>query len=143
MTILLPYAGPRRGYLFLEVLVSMGILMASLLIVTEVAMWSMGQRKQALARQDALELATNILEAARALPSHQLDQQWADKQQLPESLAEKLFMPQLKVTVEPDKSHAGIKKVSVEINWRITKTTPARPVRLVALLGTRVGAAAQ
>lgn len=127
----------RRGFTVMETLVSLGLLTAVLVLVAQVAVWGIGERRRADARQDALEAAANLLESARAAPWESLTDDWAAAQRLPEPLTERLSGWKLTVRVEPEAPRSLVKRVSIEVTWTHDDGSPARPVRLVGLFAAR------
>ncbi len=129
--------GARRGFTIVEITVALGILSVGILLVAQMALWSLHERRRQALREEALEAAANVLEAARAGPWEQLTPEWAAAQRLPASLTAELREAKLNVRVEPEESLPAARRVSVEITWRHEDGTAARPVSLVGLFGTR------
>jgi prepilin-type N-terminal cleavage/methylation domain-containing protein len=128
----------RRGFTVLEIMVALGILSVVLVLVAQVGLWSLGERKRSALRQEALEAAANILESAQASPWEALTPPWAAAQRLPDGLAQRLDEARLEVRVEPEASHPRTKRVTVALAWRLGDGKPARPVVLVGLFSPRV-----
>jgi hypothetical protein len=118
-------------------MVAFAVLAAAMLLVAQTGYLALCERQAGMARQEALEAAANTLEAARSLAWEELTPAWANRQQLPESLAGRLRSGKLEVRVEPVATQPRIKRVTVEIHWSPDDDKPARTVRLVALRSAR------
>jgi type II secretory pathway pseudopilin PulG len=127
----------RPAFTVLESIVALGILGGVLVMLGQVGYWSMRERLFGEARQTALELAANQLEAARALEWEALTPQWADAQALPEHSALSLIDGRLRVLVEMQKDSPLLKRVSVEVSWRPQAGAAEQSVRLVTLIAAR------
>jgi hypothetical protein len=127
----------RDGFTVLEILVALGVLILAMLLVTEVAVWGLGERQRVGDRHYALELAANLLESAQALPWGELTPAWAAAQKLPEPLADRLTGGRLTVRVEPEKSRPRTKRVTVEVRWQDKQNVAARPIQLVGFFSAR------
>jgi len=97
----------------------------------------MRDRKRNADRHEALELAANILESARACPWNSLSPSWAAEQKLPDFPVERLHEGRLTVRVESAADDPAIKRVTVAIHWLQEDGKAARPVELTALFSTR------
>jgi prepilin-type N-terminal cleavage/methylation domain-containing protein len=136
-----PAAAPRRpagrrGFTLAETMVALAVLGVVLLLVAQLGSLVLTERLRSAGRQDALEAADNVLEAARACPWDDLTPAWAARQRLPESLAGRLPHGQLEVRVEPEASRPHTRRVTVEVRWTFAGK-PARPVQLVDLRSAR------
>lgn len=123
----------RRGFTVMETTLAIGILAVGLVLVAELVTWSLAERARLLRRQEAIEAAANIMEAARACPWEQLDADWAARQRLPESLAARLREGRVAVRVEREKHAPALKRLTVVIEG---KNMP--PVQLTGLYSARV-----
>ena len=128
----------RQGFTVLEIMVALGLLSVALVLVAQVGLWSLSERRRSALRQEVLETAANILESAQASSWEALTPEWAAAQRLPESLAERLDQAQLTVRAEPEASRPQIKRVTVTIAWRLSNGMPAQPVVLVGLFSARL-----
>jgi hypothetical protein len=108
-----------------------------MLLVAEVGLRSLAERRRSSTRQDAVECVANVLESARALPWEDLNPEWAAGQQLPEELGQRLPGGKLTVLVEPEAARPRTKRVTVELSWERTREGSAGPVRLVGLFNAR------
>jgi hypothetical protein len=122
-------------------MLALGILGVMLLLLAQLACQVLSERQHNSTRQEAVEAAANVLEAARACPWDELTPAWADRQRLPESLGRRLRDGQLQVRVEPEASRPHTRRVTVEVHWSLDDR-PAPPVRLVALRSARTTAPA-
>jgi hypothetical protein len=129
----------RRAFSLLDCVAAIGLLALAMTLVAQVSLWSLGERRQGLARQEALEEAANLLETARTLPWEELTPQWAQKQRLPDGLAERLGHGHLTVHVEPVPSRPHTRRVNVTITWD-RQSLPGQEVQLTALLSARSAA---
>lgn len=122
----------RRAFTVMETTLAIGILSVGLVLVGELVAWSLAERTRLLTRQEAIEAAANIMEAARACPWEQLDAEWAARQRLPESLAARLHEGRVAVRVEQEKHVPTLKRLTVVIEG---KQMP--PVQLTGLYSAR------
>jgi type II secretory pathway pseudopilin PulG len=121
-----------RGFSMVEMTAALGILAAAMVMVGQVSLWCLAERKRHLARQDAQEAAVNILEAARATSWEALTPAWAKEQQrLPESMAG----GKIEVRVEPETGRPQTKRVTVEVQCELDGDKQHRPARVVKLVG--------
>lgn len=130
---------PRRAFTIMELVVALAGLALGLTLVLELAMWSTAERRRLLVRGDALEAAANVLEAAQAASYDGLTSEWAAAQQLPTSLAPRLYNGRWTVRVEPEP--APLKRVTVEIAWQGSGIDTGQPVRLSGWFGPRTSGA--
>ena len=130
-----------RGFTILECVAALSILAMVMLLVVQTGYWSMRERIRTASRHAALELASNILESARAGPFETLTPDWAAGQKLPEESGRLLSKAQLTVRVEPEKNLPHTKRVTVEIRWQTEVTMPPQTVQLVGLFSSRSAAA--
>jgi hypothetical protein len=112
----------------------------ALVLVAQLSFWSLSERRRNALRQEALETAANVLEAAQASSWEALTPEWAAGQRLPGPVAQRLDAGQLTVRVEPEASRPQTKRVTVEIDWRQWDGLPARPVVLVGFFSPRSAA---
>lgn len=134
-------ARPRAAFSLVEITASFALLVAALVLITQVAGWTLVEREQASARQAAFEHAANLLEAARALPEGDLTPAWAASHKLPEALARQLTDGRLLVRVASEAGRTGVKRVTVEIHSRAGDGQEQRPIQLVALVSARTAEA--
>jgi type II secretory pathway pseudopilin PulG len=127
----------QMGFTILEITIALGLLIVVMGLVAQVGFESMRDRWRSAARRDALELAANTLEAARACSWEELTPEWAGKQQPPEVFGQRLSGLQLMVTVEPEGTGGLSKLVTVIVKWNTPEGTPARPVELVGVFSAR------
>ncbi len=132
----------RRGFTLIETMVALGVLGVVLLLLAQLGGQVLLERRRNAARQEAVEAAANVLEAARACPWDELTPAWAARQRLPESLSRRLPGGRLQVRVEPEASRPNTRRVTVEVRWSHNDNRPAPPVQLVALRSARSGPAA-
>lgn len=127
----------RDAFTVLEIIVVLTGLTVAMVLVAEVGVSSLIERREAVVRQEALETAANILETAQAAGWESLTPEWASTQRLPESLTQRISQAQLKVSVEPEANHSRIKRVAVAISWQRESGGAARAVQLTGLFGDR------
>ena len=128
-----------KGFTLVEMTIGLSVLAMVLILVAETGLWTLQEQGRSAVRQDALEVAANILESARVVPWNDLTPEWAARQQLPEALASRLDGGKLTVRVEPEEGQPRSKRLTVEIHWKLA-TGPARPVHLVSLFTARSAA---
>lgn len=128
---------PRYGYMLIEIGAAMVLLAMAMVVVMQLGYWSLRQRAQAVAEQVAIELAANVLEAARAQPWESLTSDWAASQQIPPSLQPSLPGGMLTVQIEPEESLTETKRVTAEIRWMLDEEIQSRPIRLEGLFTAR------
>ena len=131
----------RNGFTVLEILAVLGCLSIVLVVLAEIGLLSAHERMRGAQRQDALEAAINILEEAQAARWDALTPAWADERRLPGSLAQWLDQGRLTVRVEAEAARPALKKVTVQIDWRLTTGTAARPVVFSGWFAERMPAA--
>ncbi len=136
-----PVAGRRRGFTLAEVMVAVGVLGVVLLLVAQTGYLVLRERQREGAREEALEAAANVLEAARACPWDELTPAWAARQRLADFSAGRLRDGRLEVRVEPEASRPHTRRVTVEVSWSDGDERPMPPVRLVGLRSARSAAA--
>src|SRR5262249_30088801 len=100
------------------------------------------ERWRARERQEALEAAANVLEAARVCSWDELTPSWAGGQALPAPLAARLQDGRLEVRVAPEPSRPHRRRVTVRTGGSHGSGRPAPPVGLVALRSARSAIAA-
>lgn len=131
---------PRLGFTILEIVAALAGLTVALVLVTELAVVSMVERKRNALRHAALETAANILESAQAAPWATLTPEWAGAQQLPTEQAQRLNNARLKVCVEPEPGAPAVKRVSVEIAVQPDHSGPGQTIQLTGWFGPRSSA---
>jgi prepilin-type N-terminal cleavage/methylation domain-containing protein len=127
----------RQGFTILETMLALGILATAMVLAAQVGYWSMADRLRGEARQEALELAANILESARAVRPEDLTAEWAAAQQLPASSVLRPRQGKLTVRVESEETRPLVKRVTVLVEWQQDDGSPVRPVKLVGLFAAR------
>jgi type II secretory pathway pseudopilin PulG len=125
------------SFTILETVLALGILVVVMGLVVQVGFQSLRDRSRSAARHDALELAANALEAARACSWEALTPEWAAQQSLPVDAIERLPGARLCVRVEPEGETPLTKRVTVTLAWSLAEGTPARPVELVGFFSSR------
>ena len=88
-----PLAAPRRGFLMMEVAVTLGIFGIALILTAQLATFAIAEQTAAHERLAAIEFADNVLETARAKPWSELTPEWAASQKLPEDWADRVQNP--------------------------------------------------
>jgi type II secretory pathway pseudopilin PulG len=129
--------GRRRAFTTMEVMVALGLLSVAIVLLSQVALGQLAERRRQLTRQEVIEAAANILESARLMTPETLTPQWAAAQGLPDGLADRLLDGRLKVAAEPYGPQPAVKRVRVEISWLYDKNQPAGPVVLTGFYGAR------
>ncbi len=126
----------RPAFTIMEVVVALGILATVMMVVAQIAAWSMQEQGRRLARQLAIEQAGNLLEAARACPWDQLDPAWAAVHKRPKEWDLLLPTARLTVRLELEKDLPQAKRLTVEISWK-EENRPEQQVRLTSLFSAR------
>jgi len=101
----------------MEAVAALGILMVVMVVVAQTGVWGMRERARSASHQSAVELAHNIMEAARARAPQDLTPAWAAQQKLPKEWNDQFHTAKLMVRVEPEKSLPSAKRVTVELHW--------------------------
>src|SRR5262249_15758784 len=125
------------GFTLMETGVAMAILAVAMVLVVQIAYWSMRERASAAARFVAIEQATNVFETARANPSESLNAQWADSQRIPDELNDQLPEATLAVKVVSVESQPLTKRVIVELRWNMFEGGEAQRLRMEGLFSRR------
>src|SRR6266545_7052074 len=94
----------RAAFTVAECVIALAVIGVVAVVVGQCFVWSVGERARLRARQAALELAANVLEAGRAASWDKLDRQWAEEQTIPAEMATLLPAGKLVVTLEAEKS---------------------------------------
>ena len=128
--------GQRTGSLLIEATVALAIIAIVGGIVAQSIVWGLQERAKLASHQAAVELAANVLEAARALPFDRLDKSWADAQTVPSESADLLPEGKVLVTLEPGQP-TSTKRLTVEVRWQVEPDHPARSVRLTSVFSNR------
>jgi prepilin-type N-terminal cleavage/methylation domain-containing protein len=127
----------RGAFTLLELTVSVAIIAVMVVIVAQCIALSLQERARTAAHQAALELAANVLEDARAQPFEKLDKTWADAQAIPSDTAALLPDGKIVVTLEPEKTAAKTRRVTVEVQWHFEEHLPNQSVRLTTVFSGR------
>ncbi len=130
-------SGRRGGFTIMEILFAIGLLTVALVLVAQLGVWGLLERRREALRQEALEAAANVLEAARATPWEALTPEWAAAQRLPASFAARVTAPKLVVRVVPEKDQPLTRRVTVDLTYVNDDRTAARSVYLVGLYSAR------
>jgi type II secretory pathway pseudopilin PulG len=130
-------SAPRAGMTLVEITVTLGIVVVLGVIIAQCVAWSMRERTRMSAHQAALEMADNILEAARAQPWKQLDQAWADAQTIPPTMASLLPDGKVVVKVEAGQPEPQARRVTVRVDWQFETHLPPHSVELTTVLSGR------
>jgi type II secretory pathway pseudopilin PulG len=131
------HSSRRPGFTVLETVIALGMLASVIVLVAQLATWSLAERSRSDERLAALEQAANVLEAARARPWADLTPEWAAAQRLPDELATRLDDARYTVCVEPEADRPRVKRVTVELGWTHRDRAQARTVKLVGLFADR------
>jgi type II secretory pathway pseudopilin PulG len=136
-----PFGRPARmapsAFTMLEMTLALAILMVAMALVAEVGFYSARDRSRSAARQDALDVAANALEAARAISWDALTPEWAARQTVPEAFAERLPGARLTMRIEREPDVPLTKRVTVSVRWLTPAGAPTRSVELVGLFNAR------
>lgn len=125
--------GARRwAFTLLETLVALAGMVTAMILVAQLAIWSLVEHHRNRTHQEALIQVSNVLEKAIAEPSPSLTEDWAKRQGLSEFLKERFPLASLTVVIEPQPGHRGVKRLIVTLEG-MTET----PVKLVGCFAPR------
>jgi type II secretory pathway pseudopilin PulG len=128
----------RAAFTVVEATIALALIAVLAVIVAQSLVWSLRERARVATHQAALELAANILEAARAQPWERLDQTWADSQTtIPAEIAPLLPDGTIVVTLETGKPLSATRRITVEVRWHFEPNLPAHTVSLTSVLSAR------
>jgi type II secretory pathway pseudopilin PulG len=127
----------RPAVLMMEVTVAVAIVGVLAVIVAQCLSWSLSERARLATHQAALELAANILEAARAEPWDKLDDAWAKSQVVPTEMADLLPDGKVQVTLEPWPAESGARRLTVVVSWRMESYSGGHSVQLTTVISGR------
>ncbi|MSR30564.1 MAG: type II secretion system protein [Gemmataceae bacterium] len=127
----------RRAFTMAEIVVAIAILFGAMVTFAQIATWCLGERARNNAALNALHLAENILEEARAQPTEKLDAAWAAAVQEPARY--KALPPAclIEVKFETPTTLAGFKKVEVKVKWKAGPETSLREIVLTGFFAPR------
>jgi prepilin-type N-terminal cleavage/methylation domain-containing protein len=131
---------PRNGHTLVEVTAALALIAIVGAIVAQAIVITLRERVRSAMHHSALEMASNVLEDARAMPMEQLDKSWADAQVIPSDMANVLADGKLLVTVEPLKDSPSLTRVTAEVRWQFEAGTPAHRAALTTVFGVRTDA---
>ena len=124
----------RRGFILLEVMAGLVLLLALVAIAIRTVGAVAAARRETERRQRAIEAAANLMERISALPRDDLTKARLDQLALdPETLAE-LPTPMLTIDLGPVEEHR-LRRVVVAVTWRTASGRRALPARLAAWFG--------
>jgi type II secretory pathway pseudopilin PulG len=133
-----PHHASRTGITVVETTIALAVLLVLGVLVAQGTVWTLRERARRLAHQAALEVAANVLEAARATPLEQVDQDWAAAQKIPAETAALLPEGTVAVTVAPERALPRARRLTVEVRWCCDVRLPPQSVQLTTLLSPRV-----
>jgi Tfp pilus assembly protein PilE len=128
---------PRTGSLLIEAMVALAVIAVLIVVVAQSLVWSIYERSRLASQNAALELAANVLEAARAQPFDELNQSWADAQAVPPEMAELLPAGKVIAKVEPTKGAPHARRLTVEVRWQFDPQAPAQSIQVTGVLSGR------
>jgi type II secretory pathway pseudopilin PulG len=127
----------RPAFTAFEIVIAMSVLAVVIVVTAQVSYQAMRERMRTDARKQALEIASNTLEAARAESWEALTPQWAAEQRLPQGWEESQPVGELKVRVEPEAGLQNVKRVTATVRWDIRDDIPPQEVALSTLIAAR------
>ena len=128
---------PRAAMTMVECTVALAIIGVLMVVLAQCMVWTLQERQRVSAQQAALELAANILEAARAQPFDKLDNTWADAQTIPSEMEALLPGGKVVVKMEPGQPAPLTRRVTVEVTWQFEPFLPPLSVELTTVLSDR------
>lgn len=123
---------PRRGFLLIEVVGGLMLLLAVLAMTVQLLAWSGAARREARHRQWALHESQNVLDMVTSLPPEALTTESLAARKLGERAETALPGGLLKVTTEAEDGEFPSTRVMVTVTWRGRSGEPVSPLRLVA-----------
>ncbi|MBI3406988.1 MAG: prepilin-type N-terminal cleavage/methylation domain-containing protein [Planctomycetes bacterium] len=131
----------KRGFTMLELLAGLALLAVAMVLVIQIAQWSMLERGRALVRQAALETAANILESARAMSWEDITEEWAAQPR--RAAPDSSLPPEAKLLVHVDafKNAPATKRVVVQVAFPTQPGPPYSVVELTGLFSARTATA--
>jgi hypothetical protein len=127
----------RPAFTILEIGLAMAMLMVGATIVGQVMVWSMAERLRLETRLQAMEWAADVLESARATPWDKLSPEWGDQQKLPETLSDRMRSPSVKVQVVAEEKRPHLKRITVQLQWKLPDGTSEAPISLSGFIAER------
>lgn len=134
-----PHAEGRRGFTLLEVTAALAMLLMAATLAAQLVFWNLHEAARSRAKQEAQEIAANVLESARSLPWSELGSSWAIAQHLSPALEEQGW--RLTVAVALEQRISMVKRVTVTLQPPAKSDDPAPPVQLVGLYSARTAPA--
>jgi type II secretory pathway pseudopilin PulG len=131
----------RPGFTIAEMVLAFSILALVMVLVAQASVWSFGERQRNSARQAAVELAENVLQAARSRPWEDLAPAWAAAQKLPKEWQDTFPDGLLSVQIQPEKGLPNVKRVTTTVRWRAhAGSVPPMTIEMSALFSKRSAA---
>jgi hypothetical protein len=127
----------RGGFTVLETVLALGLVVIVIGLTAQAGYLARVERARTNVRQGALDAASNLLEAARAMPWQALTPRWAAEQHLPEDWLRDQPDGKLQVQVAPEASLPRTRRVTVTIRWDLREGIPPQEVQLTALFAAR------
>jgi type II secretory pathway pseudopilin PulG len=121
----------RPGFTVLETSVAIGLLALGIAATAQLGVWVLAERSRNRDQQAALELAANVLEAARASRWETLTPAWAAEQRVPTIFEERGWQLTVRVAEEPKRPH--LKRVSVQVHIPAARGGMGQPIELTTL----------
>ena len=129
---------PRYAFTFTEIVVTLAVIGVLGVVIMQCLVTSMRERDRLTARQTAVELAANVLEAARAQPWEKLDKNWAAAQSIPAETEGLLPDGKILVTVDaPVGSPWWTRRVTVDVRWQSDPPGMQQSVQLAGFFSAR------
>lgn len=125
----------RDGFTIAETLIALALLGVALTLVAQVGLWALTDRSRSADRQEATELAANLLESARATDWSDLTPAWAAGQKLSDDQSARCW--RLEVRVTPEVGRPQVKRVLVRVTLRSQGDGADRTIELVGLFAAR------
>lgn len=125
-----------RGFLSLDIAAALAVLALGATFMVQTMTQTAGLRHRNEIRLKGLETVANFLEAARGVPSEQLEE-WAAQQKVNPDLEQTFSSPKLSVTVKklPDRPLA--RQVVVNLSWLNREGKRMAPVILATVVAAR------
>lgn len=127
----------RHGVMLIDAVVALGMLGVAAVLVGQLAVVTLREQRRGLARLDAIEQAANVLEAIRAEPFEQLDEDLARRLSSESELAHRADGGRVQVSIESTNDALATLRISVSVQWEDYIGNNLQSVTLTTLRSAR------
>ena len=124
--------GDKRGFLLLEMIVSLILLGTAMAIIVPTLGWMGVQNRLSLQKQEAVQILHNLMEELATRPYEELTPETAEKIELPEALRSQLPGAKLEVEITEPDTQPPAKRIRMRLVWNQRSGMPLSPIRLTA-----------